>query len=235
MPTDEPVATATATAIQAPTAGATAAAAQPTATIAPTEVPEEAARYLLTFEATWSAETHPTEFPPNPHFSGLIGATHGGSVGLWEEGEAATPGIKNMAETGGKSPLDREIETLIAEGGACATISGGGIGVSPGAVAVEFTATLECPLVTVVSMIAPSPDWFVGVSGLSLLGDEGWVEERVVELVPYDAGTDSGLSYRSPNDPKEEPEGIFEIEGGPLVVGDEVPSLGRFWFARLDG
>ena len=34
------------------------------------------ARYRVTFQATWSAETHPTNFPANPHFSGLVGATH---------------------------------------------------------------------------------------------------------------------------------------------------------------
>jgi hypothetical protein len=198
----------------------------------PTEVPEESARYLLTFEATWSAGTHPTEFPPNPHFSGLIGATHHDGVRLWEEGEKATPGIQNMAETGGKSPLDSEIETLIAEGEACELISGGGIAFSPGTVTVEFTVDQGCPLVSVVSMIAPSPDWFVGVTGLSLFGDERWVEERVVALYPYDAGTDSGESYASPDDPTGEPEGIYRIETGPLLVEGEVTPLGVFRFTR---
>ena len=28
------------------------------------------ARYRVTFQATWSAATHPTNFPGNPHFSG---------------------------------------------------------------------------------------------------------------------------------------------------------------------
>ena len=204
-----------------------------TATTSPAETPEESARYLLTFEATWSEATHPTDFPPNPHFSGLIGATHHDGVRLWEEGETATPGMKNMAETGGKSPLDSEVETLIAEGGACELISGGGIAVSPGVVTVEFTASQECPLVSVVSMIAPSPDWFVGVAGMSLYGDEGWIEEWVVDLYPYDAGTDSGQSYTSPNEPTEVREGIYPIEADPLLVEGRVPPLGVFRFTRL--
>ncbi|MGD9002612.1 MAG: spondin domain-containing protein, partial [Anaerolineae bacterium] len=199
-PTPEPTSTAT----KPPTPEPTATAVEPTAPVTPTEVPEESARYLLTFEATWSAGTHPTDFPPNPHFSGLIGATHRDGVRLWEEGETAAPGIQNMAETGGKSPLDSEIEALIAEGEACELISGGGIARSPGAVTVEFTVSRDCPLVSVVSMIAPSPDWFVGVTGVSLYADEGWVDERVVALYPYDAGTDSGGSYTSPDEPTEE-------------------------------
>jgi hypothetical protein len=225
------IGTATATTMLAPEPTATVA--QPTATVTPMETPEASARYLLTFEATWSDATHPTDFPPNPHFSGLIGATHDHGVRLWKEGETATPGIKNMAETGGKSPLDSEVEALVVEGGACELVSGGGIASSPGVVTVEFTASRDCPLVSVVSMIAPSPDWFVGVTGLSLYGDEGWIEELVVDLYPYDAGTDSGRSYTSPDEPTEVREGIFLIEAGPLLVEGRVPALGVFRFTRL--
>ena len=84
-------------------------------------------------------------------------------------------------------------------------------------------------------MIAPSPDWFVGVSALSLLEDGAWVDEKVIELFPYDAGTDSGASYTSPNLPTGSPEGIFMIEGEPLLVDGSVPSLGTFTFERLEG
>jgi hypothetical protein len=201
--------------------------------VVPTEVPEESARYLLTFEATWSEATHPTDFPPNPHFSGLIGAAHSDGVYLWQEGETATPGIENMAETGEKSPLDSEIEALIAGGGACEMISGGGIQLSPGAVTVEFTASQDCSLVSVVSMIAPSPDWFVGVSGLRLFVEGGWVEEQVVELYPYDAGTDGGTGYTSPDEPMDEPEAIYSLETEPLLVEGRVPALGVFRFTRV--
>jgi hypothetical protein len=208
---------------------------EPTATPAPTPEPIGPAEYQLTFEATWSEATHPTDFPPNPHFSGLIGAAHSPDVRLWEMGQLASPGIKNMAETGGKSPLNGESEALIDAGDACVLISGGGIGTSPGTATVSFTVNEECPAVSVVTMIAPSPDWFVGVSALSLLEDGTWVDEKVVELFPYDAGTDSGEGYTSPNLPTDGPEPIFAIETEPLVVNQVVPPLGTFTFTRLDG
>jgi hypothetical protein len=138
-----------------------------------------------------------------------------------------------MAETGGKSPLDKEIVALITEEKACELISGGGIGASPGVVTEEFTVNQDCPLVTVVSMIAPSPDWFVGVTGLPLYEDGRWVEELVVELYPYDAGTDSGSTYGSPNEPTGEGERIHQIQVEPLLVEGEVPPLGVFRFTRL--
>jgi hypothetical protein len=201
----------------------------------PTLAPVGPAQYRLTFNATWSAATHPTDFPPNPHFSGLIGAAHRPDVRLWQVGELASPGIKNMAETGVKSPLNAEINELIAAGDACVQISGEGIHPSPGMVTVVFEVSEDCPAVSVVTMIAPSPDWFVGVSALNLLEDGAWVNEKVVELFPYDAGTDSGVSYTSPDLPTAGPEGIFMIEGGPLLVGDSVLPLGTFTFTRLVG
>ena len=82
-------------------------------------------------------------------------------------------------------------------------------------------------------MIAPSPDWFVGVTGLPLYEDGSWVEELVVELYPYDAGTDSGSTYESPNKPTGEDERIHEIQVEPLLVEGEVPPLGVFRFTRL--
>ena len=122
------------------------------------------ARFQLVFDATWSAGTHPTDFPSgNPHFSGLIGTTHNASTTLWAPGGIATPGIESMAETGSKSSLTGEINALVTAGTAEALISGGGIGRSPGQVSVEFTASQDFPLISVVSMIAPSPDWFVGI------------------------------------------------------------------------
>jgi hypothetical protein len=209
----------------------------PTETTPPTtptpETPITSAEYQLTFEATWSSSTHPTDFPPNPHFSGLIGATHSLRVRLWEEGGLASPGIKNMAETGSKSPLDSEIDLLIDEGSACTKISGAGINPSPGKVSVTLTVSQDCPLVSVVTMVAPSPDWFVGVSGLSLYENGEWVSQKVVELVPYDAGTDSGASYNSANLATDNPEPISKIEVTPFLVNGDVPPLGTFTFTRL--
>jgi hypothetical protein len=153
---------------------------------------------------------------------------------LWTVGGLSSPGIKNMAETGGTSPFDAEIAALIAEGTACDLIAGGGVPVSPGSARVTFEASLDCPLVSVVTMIAPSPDWFVGVDGMSLLQEGAWVEELTVDLLPYDAGTDSGQSYASPNDPTADPQPIYLIDGGPLLIEGLVPPFGTFTFTRVD-
>ena len=118
----------------------------------------EKGKYKLTFNATWSSFSHPNDFPSNPHFSGLIGMTHNADIQLFEVEKKATIGIKNMAETGSKNTLSKEIDLFISEQKVKSRISGGGIGRSPGSVELEFTIEKSHSLVSVVSMIAPSPN-----------------------------------------------------------------------------
>ena len=45
-------------------------------------------------------------------------------------------------------------------------------------------------------MLGPSPDWTVGLSAEDLCTKEcGWVQRVSQDLIPWDAGTDSGVSY----------------------------------------
>ncbi len=62
--------------------------------------PPQTARYRFTFDALWSAATHPQDFPGDPHFSPLVGATHLATTRFWQEGAVATDGIRDMAERG---------------------------------------------------------------------------------------------------------------------------------------
>lgn len=45
-------------------------------------------------------------------------------------------------------------------------------------------------------IVDPSPDWIVGVSGLELcLPNSSWIIHKELNLYPYDAGTDDGITY----------------------------------------
>ncbi len=195
---------------------------------------ESMARYRVDFTAAWSAETHPMNFPAsNPHFSGLIGSTHNASFSMWSMDSLATPGIESMAETGSKLLLNSEIMQAIEAGTADRVLSGGGIGNSPGSVSLEFEINSSHPLVSLVSMIAPSPDWFVGVHDLSLLNEGSWVDEMVVDLFPYDSGSDSGTAYTSSNVDTVPKEIITRIQGIPFLNNGNVAPLGTFTFTKL--
>jgi hypothetical protein len=189
-------------------------------------------RYQLTFESTWSETTHPYDFPPNPHFSGLIGSTHSENVTFWEFGGFATEGIKNVAETGSKTSFITEIEAAIDDFSAYSLISGSGISISPGSVSVKFSITKDFSFVTVVSMIAPSPDWFVGINTLNLLDGNGrWLDEISIILYLYDAGTDSGITYLAPNNATSPQDPISAIT--PTEFPGSDIAYGTFTFTKL--
>ena len=173
----------------------------PTPEPMPTPAPEcpASAQYGVTFRAVWGAASHGNRppFPSGAHFSRVVGATHLPEVSFWNPGGIATPGIESMAETGSVSTLCREIQAEADRGrsGLCLTGAESSFR-SPGSVSFAFEADAERPLVTLVSMIAPSPDWFVGVHGVPLMEDEGcWIPRIELELVGYDAGTDSGATF----------------------------------------
>lgn len=188
------------------------------------------ARYAVVFESRWSAANHPVDFPPGAHFSPLIGTTHDDTVRFFVEGAVASEGIERMAEAGRSSPFDEEVEAAVQAGGAREFLERPGFR-SPGSVSLTFMVEESKPLVTLVSMLAPSPDWFVGVSALPLLENGEWVVEREVTLWAWDAGTDSGATFAADNDDTQPPEPIRRIDSGPLANG--VP-IGTFTFSRLD-
>jgi len=190
-------------------------------------------RYLVTFEATWSRELHPSDFPADPHFSRLIGGTHSDRVNFWREGALATSGIQDMAERGATSPFDTEIEAAIARGSAHGLIRGGGVGRSPGSTGVDFEISRDHPRVTLVTMVAPSPDWFAGVHDLDLIENGDWVANKSVDLYPYDAGTDDGESFSSPDAASMPHVPIRRIDGFPFASNGSVAPIGRFVFRRL--
>jgi hypothetical protein len=82
-------------------------------------------------------------------------------------------------------------------------------------------------------MVAPSPDWFVGVSGLSLIENGDWVAERMASLQPWDAGTDNGTTYASPNRDARPPRPIAPLDGHPVAFEGAVAPFGTFTFRRL--
>ncbi|KAG7245290.1 hypothetical protein INR49_020627 [Caranx melampygus] len=66
----------------------------------------------------------------------------------------------------------------------------------------EFSVDRTRHLMSFLTMLGPSPDWNVGLSGEDLCTKEcGWVQRLVTDLIPWDAGTDSGVTYESPNKP----------------------------------
>jgi hypothetical protein len=214
-------------------AGAAACGAAPTAPSNQPPAQPATARYVVTFNSTWSASTHPTDFPADAHYSGLIGGTHRPSVVFWREGGVATEGIRAMAERGRQTPLDQEVMSAISTGHAERVLYGNALGTTPGQLTLEFEISQNFPLVTLVTMVAPSPDWFAGVSGLALFENGSWRDDVRADLFAYDAGTDSGVTYQAADLETTPRQAITRISGYPMLNGGQVLAFGTFTFRRM--
>ena len=185
---------------------------------------QSTATFRVTLDASWSASTHPAGFPGNAHFSPLIGVAHDASVSVWAPGGVATDGIESMAERGVNTALLAEFEALRSAGHAGVAAEGPGIPSSPGSASMTLTVDEATPLLTVVSMLAPSPDWFVGVHGLDLRPNGAWAGSETA-LVAYDAGTDSGTDYTSANADTQPRGSIARLNDAPFRVSGMVPAV----------
>ncbi|XP_023216087.1 spondin-1-like isoform X2 [Centruroides sculpturatus] len=175
------------------------------------------AKYEVTFEGLWSRHTHPKDFPSNEwltHFSDIIGASHAADFRMWEYGGYASEGVRHVAERGATKKLESElksesnkIRTIIkARGLWYPNVNGRTFAV--------FRVDRYHHLMSLLSMLGPSPDWIVGVSALELcLKNCSWIMEKVMNLYPWDAGTDSGTTYISPKSPTVPQERIRRITG----------------------
>lgn len=195
------------------------------------------ATYEVTFTPGWTAQSHPLDYPKagvltGPHFSGIIGATHGAGYQLFATGKAPTMGIERLSEMGKHDPLDAEIKAAIAKGTAGALFETDGIKdlTKP----VKFTVTVDGkhPMVSAVAMIAPSPDWFAGVGNVSLMEAGGWVVSKTLDVFAYDSGGDDGTTYEA-SDIDTNPKKATTINNSAHFVqgGRRVP-VARITFTR---
>ncbi|CAG5127524.1 unnamed protein product [Candidula unifasciata] len=118
---------------------------------------------------------------------------------MWEEGANATLGAKLFAEQGDANQLDVEsvqgyddiLDSFVAP---------------PVSKGVGQTSTIvildgHSSKLSFMMRIIPSPDWFIGVNSLDLCAHGRWKNKVHLDLTPFDAGTDQGLTFTAPNWP----------------------------------
>uniref|UniRef100_UPI00398F2C8D spondin-1-like n=1 Tax=Pristiophorus japonicus TaxID=55135 RepID=UPI00398F2C8D len=169
------------------------------------------------------------------HWSAIIGASHSKSYRLWEYGGFASDGVQQVAEWGSPVKMEEEIRqkgdsvlTVIKAKAQWPAWQPLNVRAAPSA---EFSVDPTRHLMSFLTMLGPSPDWNVGLSAEDLCTkDCGWVQKVIQDLIPWDAGTDSGVTYLAPNQQAEPQERIrpltsldhpkspfYDPEGGPIV------------------
>jgi len=162
-------------------------------------LPKGPAEYTVILKSTWTPKTHPFQYPKGAHFSGLIGASHNASYSIFALGRRPTPGLERLSEEGKHSPLDDEINAAIAAGRAGMLFETGQLKNFKDSLVTTVRVDPAHPLVSLVAMIAPSPDWFTGAADVNLVENGAWARSRTLRLIAYDAGGDNGTTYRAPD------------------------------------
>lgn len=191
----------------------------------PTQSQATKATYKVEVTFAWSQSNFPMNYPSGDHFSPLIGWVHNSTTTFFDENTTASAGIKTMAETGGTSTLKSEIESKIQAGEGLKVVTGSGLGSGTGTVTVEIEVTKENPLVTLSTMIAPSPDWYVALVDANLYENGKFLDQKTFEAFPYDAGTDSGTNYTSANLATNPQGKITKITGAPFNTGKTIATV----------
>lgn len=175
--------------------------------------------YRVTFNFNWNEDDFPIDYPSGAHFSPLVGFSHMPIATMLSANTIATDGVRDMAERGDNEVICDDINALIAVDDAHYRAQTEDSAPAVGLVSVDVLVEELHSSVSFVTMIAPSPDWFVGVIDVSLLEDGELVDELVVEAQVYDAGTDGGVTYMSDDMSTLPREPISVFVGAPLGDG----------------
>jgi hypothetical protein len=121
-------------------------------------------------------------------------------VNFWNESETASIGIERIAEQGINTEFNQEVNTAITAGNANFYIDGDDLDTATGSIIINGLVVDEnFSYLTLVSMIAPSPDWMIGINNVNLRENDEWLPLLTFDLYVYDTGTDDGMNYVSPN------------------------------------
>ena len=194
---------------------------------------DDVASFELTLEISWSAATAPYEFPADAHLSGLVGATHDERYRLFRDGDTASSGLELVAENGRVAVLRAELAEAIRRRWVGTVVEGPDLPVAPGAFGTRFETTSAHPLLSFVTMLAPSPDWFTGAADVRLRADDAWLDEVEVVLWAWDAGTDHGTTYTAADADGQPQQSVRLLATPHLLTPDGLVALGTARIRRL--
>jgi hypothetical protein len=146
-----------------------------------------------------------------------------------------SPGLERLSEEGKHDPLGEEIAAAMASGQVLAKLEND-------APLKDHSQTLTAevgvdgthPQVSLVAMIAPSPDWFAGVKDVNLIENGQWVAEKTVDLLPYDSGGDDGTTYRADDADTNPKKPTSSLAGNPhFFINGQLLPVASVTFKKL--
>mmetsp|Transcript_23980 Transcript_23980/g.26638 ORF Transcript_23980/g.26638 Transcript_23980/m.26638 type:complete len:474 (+) Transcript_23980:27-1448(+) len=150
--------------------------------------------YYVNWMSMWSEENHGENTPANPHFSPPVYYLN--TAADFAAGGTASPELEILAETGNPAPY------IGATAGAGLLFPDMG-GLDGYAMVAGMITAVPGDLLSALAMVAPSPDWFIGVRDIVLDAQQTYAPFSL-----YDAGTDSGSEFEAA-DEDTDPQGLI--------------------------
>eukprot|EP00057_Strongylocentrotus_purpuratus_P016048 XP_011670522.1 PREDICTED: spondin-2-like [Strongylocentrotus purpuratus] len=190
---------------------------------------EESVTYELTFHGDWSQTAFPKQYPiyrKNAQWSPVLGAVHNSRFQMWKEGEVSSEPFSRFVQGADIKNLRPALTGRSTD--VYTTFASDGVPSGVGSTSIQFRMHREFTEVSFAVRIDPSPDWFVGQSSLDLCRSGEWLHDMTLDLYPFDAGTDQGFMFTSPDFP--------EVPRQPIVeITSRVPShpANSFFYPRV--
>ncbi|PXF45302.1 Spondin-1 [Gracilariopsis chorda] len=171
-------------------------------------------------------------------FSPLAGASHSNRISFLTIRGFASPQVEQIAETGQNGRFVTLARNLRRQGRGVLHVAAAKGPTMPGNFTNLFYA-VDCahPFITMLGMIAPSPDWIVQINNRNMIRDGKFITRESGTLIAYDVGTDSGREFTSPVDASLDMPTEPQMNIAPLVE-DETDRfqgrvVGRFHIQRI--
>ncbi|KAL9877187.1 uncharacterized protein LOC119638316 isoform X2 [Glossina fuscipes] len=183
--------------------------------------------YKIVLQTYWTRELFPKHYPdwrPTAQWTKTVGCSHDSSYILYRLGRLASAGVKQFAETGKSDIFDntsgdqqQQLKKSMPSQNIVANKSGFSVfdefnlpAIITGAGRSEskFFVDSNHSLISLMTRVVPSPDWFIGIDSFQLCLGGSWIDKVTIEMDPLDAGSDNGFTFTAPNWPTS-PQGVI--------------------------
>ncbi len=178
---------------------------------------DSTASYKIIITGKWAMPQH--TIPPTEHFTQFIGLIHSAECSVFKLGSLASKGVENVAEVGSSTVLKKEMDSLILANKALSKF----FLTIPGIVGKDSTnifVNIKNSKISFESMLAPTPDWFVGIDSYNLIQNGKWVTDITIPVYGYDAGTEDGdvFGYANPATVPQQPISLMTPANASVIA-----------------
>ena len=193
---------------------------------------QDSIRYRVDIALAWDG-TEAGGHPADKHWSRLIAFAHSSRYALFADGDTASSGLALVATNGRVSVLEAELAEGRRRDRVGAQVVLPGIDAGVGTFSFDLPVTGKHRFVSFATMLAPSPDWFTGVSAAALQDEEGWIDTVTAPLWVWDAGADSGPEFQGPNEDTQPRQSVRLLTHPAFLTADGLRPIGTVTFTRL--